>query len=721
MSNDLTENHESGSILGKVVEIKRPVEVFFGTAFYAPTSGLGRIEAYSGVKFEVIEAMEDGRYLCRSVDRSFDKATLVKALADIKPWLRGRFGGITGYTLPLEKMIQAGEAEVVDWEEPEPDDEYGPDLEEGLMEILSDYDPDDDDSALSCGYPCGYEDGVSGGNYMVIDLLTNDDSKRVTYLRDMPKGGWTDEFKTTKIVLKLIRGGEFTMGTDRLSDVEKVNPPHRVQLPNDFYIGIFPVTKKQVELVVNSTNHEFQVDAESGACPMDNVSYCQIRGLGRDYFDWPESANVSEMSFLGRLRRLCGIKNIDIPTAAQWEYACTAGGVQQQSNAEDVAKTAWSEENSDGRSHPVGQLQPNAWGLYDMLGNVWEWCLDWYGENACARNCEGGTQVSPAGTKLSTLAQVVYSMDDSIKEREIRGGGWNDPHLICHASNRKSCQSSFKNNTTGFRLAVTLRKKGVSAEDVRHILEQITVRGEDDGEKFTNTARVDAIASCLKESGWEPYHDGDLAKIYVRRDFDDFDLSKPVVVVSSHVDIVAERCYAKCDGELWKGSFDNLITNAVIVACMKAKVFGANVMVAFTGDEEADDGFGGADEVAKVLSKKEINLRCVVVTDVTEEGWEEEKAFTIENVMPEDDEWYRRKMVKHLKEAVADTDSNPCVIMDGEPDEAWEYDEYNIPCCSVCMPCRGDMHSEEGVEIHSSGIKAYSEALAAVANHNFCA
>ena len=102
MSNDLTENHESGSILGKVVEIKRPVEVFFGTAFYAPTSGLGRIEAYSGVKFEVIEAMEDGRYLCRSVDRSFDKATLVKALADIKPWLRGRFGGITGYTLPLD-------------------------------------------------------------------------------------------------------------------------------------------------------------------------------------------------------------------------------------------------------------------------------------------------------------------------------------------------------------------------------------------------------------------------------------------------------------------------------------------------------------------------------------------------------------------------------------------------------------------------------------------
>ena len=59
------------------------------------------------------------------------------------------------------------------------------------------------------------------------------------------------------------------------------------------------------------------------------------------------------------------------------------------------------------------------------------------------------------------------------------------------------------------------------------------------------------------------------------------------------------------------------------------------------------------------------------------------------------------------------------LMMDGEPDEAWEYDEYDLPCCSVCMPCNGDMHSEEGVEIRSAGIEAYAEALAVVANHNF--
>ena len=266
------------------------------------------------------------------------------------------------------------------------------------------------------------------------------------------------------------------------------------------------------------------------------------------------------------------------------------------------------------------------------------------------------------------------------------------------------------------KMNILIEREGmnIDSEAVRPILERIAVRGEDDGEKFTDTARVDAIADCLKESSWKLYHDGDLAKIYTRCDFDP---AKPVVVVSSHVDMVAKRCYAKCDGELWKGSFDNLITNAVIVACMKENVFNGNVLVAFTGDEEADDGFGGADEAAETLSEKGIAVKYVVATDVTEEGWDDKKAFTIENVFPGDDEWQQRKMAEILRSVVTDVDNAPCVIVDGAPDEAWEYDEYHLPCCSVCMPSKGEMHSEEGVEIRIIGIKAYAEALASVANH----
>ncbi len=248
--------------------------------------------------------------------------------------------------------------------------------------------------------------------------------------------------------------------------------------------------------------------------------------------------------------------------------------------------------------------------------------------------------------------------------------------------------------------------------EVRVMLERIAVRGVDDGERFTDTARVDAIADCLKESRWRLYYDGKLAKVYAHGDFNPV---KPVVVVSSHVDMVAKRCYADCAGQTWKGSFDNLITNAIAVACMRNGLFSPNTLVAFTGDEEADDGFGGADEVAELIDRRDLDVKIVAVTDVTYEGWKNGKSFTIENVFPEDDEKTRRAMVAELKSAVADVDADPCVIEDGDPDEAWEYDEFELPCCTVCMPCAGDMHSEEGVEIRSAAIGPYSQALAAIA------
>ena len=248
----------------------------------------------------------------------------------------------------------------------------------------------------------------------------------------------------------------------------------------------------------------------------------------------------------------------------------------------------------------------------------------------------------------------------------------------------------------------------LNVESVRLVLERIAVRGKDDGERFVDSSRVDAIADCLADSDWRLYEDGCLAKIYAHKDFDP---QKPVVVVSSHVDMVAEQCYAESNGEMWKGSFDNLITNAIVVACMKNGLFTANTLVAFTGDEECDSG--GADEVAEFLAEKYINVKLVAVTDVTDEGWLEGKHFTIENILPEDDARTQRRMEALLKSAVADIDPQPCVVVEGEPDEAWEYDEFDLPCCSVCMPCLGDMHSEEGVEIRSAALVPYAQALVA--------
>ena len=262
----------------------------------------------------------------------------------------------------------------------------------------------------------------------------------------------------------------------------------------------------------------------------------------------------------------------------------------------------------------------------------------------------------------------------------------------------------------------SFRREKINADAIRRILARIAVRGEDDGEMFTDTSRVDAIAKCLGESPWRLCHDGDLAKLYAHRDLDP---DKPVVVVSSHVDMVARRCYADCEGEVWKGSFDNLITNAVIVACMLENAFGANVMVAFTGDEECE--LGGADEVAETLRRNGVPVKYVVVTDVTSEGWHDGKAFTIENIFQGNNPGKRKRTASRLREAVATLDGNPCIGPDEWQDEAWEYDEYGLPCCSVCIPCGGEdmddgayMHLEEGVEIRRPSVATYAEALTRV-------
>lgn len=454
------------NIVGKVVETKKTFPVQYSAYYFAPLSGGGTIEVQPGIKFRITGMAGDGTYACEALDDKFVRTTEKAELKSVKPFIRARFGHIDGFYLPVTSL-EDGTVEIVDWVEPntaeasseddededdecywgEDDECYGGEEEE---------ERDESGEELICGYPNGYAVGEPHDTYCVIDLLATDGGNPVSYLHEVPEGGWTDEYKTTKIVLKLIKGGEFTMGNGEKESVKQVNPPHSVNLPNDFYMGIFPVTKKQFDLVVGGlSNDDGTLDAVSAACPMDNVSYDDIRGH-MNGFNWPEYSEVDGGSFLGSLRRRCGIKNIDIPTAAQWEYACRANGTSQQ-NADDMVKLAWSEENSEGQSHPVGQLQPNAWGLYDMLGNVWEWCLDWYGHNTGAT---GSTLVSPAGImpEFSGQASIFPFMAPSGQHaREMRGGGWNVPALACDASTRGSSGPSRGYDFAGFRLSITLQ------------------------------------------------------------------------------------------------------------------------------------------------------------------------------------------------------------------------------------------------------------------------
>ena len=292
---------------------------------------------------------------------------------------------------------------------------------------------------------------ASGGLYCVVDLSAgpNADKYPVSYLAAEPKGGWTDEYKTKKLVLRRIEPGKF-----------KMCGQYDVTLTKPFYCGIFEVTQKQYELVTGSNPSQFRGDMR----PVEKVSYDMIRGKNAGA-KWPASSAVDSSSFIGKIRERTGIEGFDLPTEAQWEYACRAGTTSKYNNGGDVeadlrklgrflfnqAGRAWKESDAsfakqepDGkggcseRHTVVGSYLPNAWGLYDMHGNVWERCLDWRGDLS------------------SGMTEPVGSSSGS--HRMLRGGSWSSDAGRCPSSYRSYDYPSNEYNDRGFRLARTLSK-----------------------------------------------------------------------------------------------------------------------------------------------------------------------------------------------------------------------------------------------------------------------
>lgn len=227
---------------------------------------------------------------------------------------------------------------------------------------------------------------TGGAPYLVIDLTGGVDalSYPVSYLSSVPAGGWTDEYKTTKLVLRLIPPGTFLMGSP--SDEfgrQDYEGQHRVTLTKPFYIGVFEVTRRQYELVMGSASTH---RGDGTMIPAHQLSYYDLRGSVNGAA-WPAHNQVDANSFMGRIRAKTNLA-ADLPTEAQWEYACRAGTGTALNSGKNLTSTdsrcanldevAWYYPKCSSSSYftKVGQFRPNAWGLYDMHGNAWEWCLD---------------------------------------------------------------------------------------------------------------------------------------------------------------------------------------------------------------------------------------------------------------------------------------------------------------------------------------------------------
>ena len=265
--------------------------------------------------------------------------------------------------------------------------------------------------------------------YCVIDLSagSNASSYTVSYMAEPPIGGFNvAEYKTTKLVVKLIEPGAFKMGGS-----------YDVTLTKPFYCGLFEVTQRQWGLVMGSNPCSSTAYGKGNSYPVHYVSYNMIRGSSAGA-GWPASSAVDASSFLGKLRARTGL-DFDLPTEAQWEYACRAGTTTTYSygGSTNSRSYMWYSDNSSSTSHEVGTKSPNPWGLYDMHGNVWEWCLDWYNSSLTSEVTD------PKGSSSGSV-------------RVLRGGSWYGSASYCSSSYRSIGGPSYEDDNVGLRLVRTL-------------------------------------------------------------------------------------------------------------------------------------------------------------------------------------------------------------------------------------------------------------------------
>ena len=261
--------------------------------------------------------------------------------------------------------------------------------------------------------------------YLVIDLSggSNATSYAVTYMNAPPSGGFnTTVYKTKKLVLRWCPAGADPLG--------------RYTLTKDFYAGLFEVTQKQWSQVTGGSKNTYHGTGDT--YPIHYLTYNDVRGSSAGA-KWPSSSAVDSTSFIGKLRAKTKLVELDLPTEAQWEYACRAGttttyNVGDTENA--LAGAAWYSGNANKMTHTVGQKMANGWGLYDMHGNVWEWCLDGNGGSLTGSDPVGGT---------------------SYFYRRVRGGSWSDDASSATSSYRNYGEARSDNaGNFGFRVFMTV-------------------------------------------------------------------------------------------------------------------------------------------------------------------------------------------------------------------------------------------------------------------------
>lgn len=309
-------------------------------------------------------------------------------------------------------------------------------------------------------------------DYMVVSLTVPKTVRYYASAGAVPFGVTDDRYKTDYLIMRKIPAAnvEWRMGspeTENGRDTDGRETSRVVTLADDYYIGVYEVTQRQYELVAGDADKAyFKLAAYRATRPMEGVTFNDIRGKAGDGYDWPKDGHkVLSTSFMGVLREFSGLDGFDLPTHAQWEFACRAGcgsafynGTELEvdrnsavsTNVNPLARYRGNGGYVNGKmadanctveygTAKVGSYEPNAWGLYDMVGNVSEQCLDWH----TMTPCDFGTDGPLSGS--DTRQQV--------------GGNWSITPANCRSATVKShSKVNASSNYVGLRICCSLNE-----------------------------------------------------------------------------------------------------------------------------------------------------------------------------------------------------------------------------------------------------------------------
>ena len=285
-------------------------------------------------------------------------------------------------------------------------------------------------------------------DYLVTSLVAQKSTRFYADEGSLPYDITNDLFKTEYLVMRKIPAGGvlWRMGSPTSETGRQTNgreTSHLVALSNDFYIGVFELTQRQY-MTIKGSNPSNWTSGGDKTRPVERVSWETARGGLSDGYAWPANGHeVEASSFFGLLRKHTGINSLDLPLEAQWEFACRAGKgdalyTGNEATDANLEPIAWYSGNSsvDGtlKTHSVGLKDPNDYGLYDMIGNVWEWCLDAF-------------QTDITGCDPNQGAAI------STNNRVSRGCCYNSAVTDARIARRSSDSGPTQYNHIGFRIA----------------------------------------------------------------------------------------------------------------------------------------------------------------------------------------------------------------------------------------------------------------------------